>query len=121
MAQAQPPQLAPPTASQIQAQAQPVVSPVAQPVAQAPVQPVAQAPVQPVASADTPFQLTFSQNEFASYWNTFTEGAKDPTSGIESAEQGFASAVVQTLAQDPYYEGMTYNALRTGEDPVLAN
>jgi len=128
MAQAQPPQLAPPTASQIQAQAQPVVSPVAQPVAQAPVQPVAQAPVQPVAqapvqpvaSADTPFQLTFSQNEFASYWNTFTEGAKDPASGIESAEQGFASAVVQTLAQDPYYEGMTYNALRTGEDPVLA-
>ena len=120
MAQAQPPQLAPPTAAQIQAQAQPVVSPVAQPVAQAPVQPVAQAPVQPVASADTPFQLTFSQNEFASYWNTFTEGAKDPTSGIESAEQGFASAVVQTLAQDPYYKGMTYNALRTGEDPVLA-
>jgi hypothetical protein len=75
-----------------------------------------------VVEESTPgaFRLSFSPQEFADLWATFTEAANAPRPTFKTPVQGFASSLVETLVFDPFYAGkMDYNSLRMGTAPIL--
>lgn len=109
-----PAQLTPPAAT-------PVVTPAVAPAAVSqPIVPAAQPTAPAAVSQSSPFQMSFSPQEFMDIWETMDVASKDPASGFDSAAQGFASSLVETLVYDPYYKGkMDYNTLRLGTAPIL--
>ena len=103
-------------ASSMPANLTPQVSPVP---AQTVVQP-AQQTAPPGVGPNSPFQLSFSPQEFMDIWETMDVASKDPQSGFDTPAQGFASSLVDTLVFDPYYKDkMDYNSLRLGTAPIL--
>jgi hypothetical protein len=67
------------------------------------------------------FRFSFTPQEFVNLYDTFAEDASKPNSQFRSAEQGFASSLVESLKYDPYLsDKVDYNLLRTGEAPILS-